>query len=330
MSVARNICRFAAWLVLATAASPASGEVIELRCVSDLHGEALRFARLRQALEPDNPKLIRIDAGDTMQGTFESEFTRGRVMTDLLNRFNFDVWVPGNHDFEFGFAPLADAARGFRGHTLGNGWSWFALRPESWTLLRRDKSTVAVIGLTDPAMPRRMLPGDGATFEPPAIALRRIMPEIRKADPDLVVLVWHNGLYSSIGSLGRFLREFPEIDLVIGAHSHEEHPGESVGRAWFVQPGSRAHAAAAIRAEIDDRTRRVRRISSRLLRPEARASQEDFTFVNSAQREADVFGKAVLGRVNPPLRRPDGKAFNTASGRILAEAIRRSAAADVG
>lgn len=265
---------------------------LEIRCTADLHGEIERVAQIAPLLLSDDPAVLRIDAGDTLQGTLHAAFSRGKSMIAALNTLRFDVWVPGNHDFEFGSSVLLERIAEFQGTVLGADWQCQSYRPVHWIMIEKKNLRCAVIGMTEPGMARRLLPGSGPEFFPAADALRAVMPEIRRAEPALIILVWHNGLFYSGGSLMRFLHEFPEIDLVIGGHSHEEHAGELVAHSYFVQPGKRAEAVGAVSVEFDDRSGNVIRIRSRLLRP---VSSRQPSFLSSEEKNRyDAFARQLL------------------------------------
>ena len=48
----------------------------------------------------DNCLLI--DCGDTFQGTIEASEAKGEFAISFMNNLKYDVFVPGNHDFDFG------------------------------------------------------------------------------------------------------------------------------------------------------------------------------------------------------------------------------------
>ena len=74
---------------------------LEVRCTADMHGNLKGLSELTAVLDINSPEILRIDAGDTIQGTFLSRNDKGRSMIAAMNLLNYDVWVPGNHDFEF-------------------------------------------------------------------------------------------------------------------------------------------------------------------------------------------------------------------------------------
>ena len=54
----------------------------------------------------DNCLLI--DCGDTFQGTIEASEEKGKFVVSIMNNLEYDVFVPGNHDFDFGFNNFLD------------------------------------------------------------------------------------------------------------------------------------------------------------------------------------------------------------------------------
>ena len=109
-------------LLLLAALIPARSAELELYCTTDLHGHADRLAALGGALRQGGDAVLRVDVGDTAQGTLLSQFSGGRIMIESLNALNFDCWIPGNHDFELGFDRFRTLAESFRGATLGGEW----------------------------------------------------------------------------------------------------------------------------------------------------------------------------------------------------------------
>ena len=45
---------------------------------------------------------ILIDCGDTFQGTVDALESKGKLAISIMNNLKYDVFVPGNHDFDFG------------------------------------------------------------------------------------------------------------------------------------------------------------------------------------------------------------------------------------
>ena len=79
---------------------------------TDIHGQYSNFsgpsvASLASVVkecirEKGKENTLYIDCGDILQGTFESARDRGKMMIDYLNHTFCEVFVPGNHDLDFG------------------------------------------------------------------------------------------------------------------------------------------------------------------------------------------------------------------------------------
>lgn len=304
-----------------------SGAELEILSTTDLHGRLETMPQLGYALRSGGKEALRIDCGDTVQGSSISRHSGGEAMIAMLNLYGYDIWVPGNHDYEFGRDTLLGLVRSFRGTVLAADW----VEPPAvqWKLFERNGVRCAVIGMSEPKMAQRVLPEDGFRFRGAYSTLAALMPEVRAVRPDVVVLAWHNGLYSSVGSLATFLRDFPEIDLVLGAHSHEEHPGQRVGHAWYVQPGAHAAAVARIRIEVNDDTRKILRIRSELLRPDPeRPDPEALRLLEPYRADWRQESFRPFVRLKEPLRQPREREYGSAFGRIGGEALRRATGAE--
>ena len=259
-------------LLLRFAAVSLAAAELRILCTADLHGELARFSALLPAMRrAGGDHALWIDLGDLSQGNFDVANAGFPVMVEALNRAGYDLRVPGNHDFETGIPDFAAEFAAFRGTNLGADWNYGGAAGIPWKLVERGGVRCAVIGLTDPKMSFRMAPDRQGRFLAPFSALAAVMPEVRRAKPDLVVLARHAGLQGFGGPLAKLLGAYPEIHIVLGAHTHEEHPGEEVAGAWYVQPGARAASAALVTVTVDDRSRRIVGITSKLLRPDLAA-----------------------------------------------------------
>lgn len=131
-------------------------------------------------------------------------------MISLLNELEYDVWVPGNHDFEFGPEPLVSAAREFRGATLGAEFARDGFRPGAWTLLARNGYRIAVTGMTDPKMPSPAAAGFRLELriEPRRAAPHHAGNPRRGTGPDRAGLALRP--LHSAGTMFRFLAESPK------------------------------------------------------------------------------------------------------------------------
>ncbi len=268
--------------------------------VTDSHCHVENLRRLAGIIERErrqNPGAILVDNGDTIQGTFYGADT-SVIGVQILNALKFDLWSPGNHDFEL----HSQAFSAFKGTVPGANWRTAQFTPKPWTMLRRGKCKIAVIGLTENSLELRLLPSRGVKVKNQTVALTEIMPEIRRAGANLIVLMTHNGAFSRQGSLAQMLRQFPEIQLVIGGHTHESIEGTKIGRAWFVQPGKHGECLGKITVDFDDNTGKVQKIHSKLIpvAPETPEAKFPDSLENDLKRIKNEMN-TVAGTIPRPL-----------------------------
>ena len=233
---------------------------------ADIHGNLRNLAALAPAIRREKPDVL-VDAGDLIGGDAFSEHDGGRSMIDALNLLHCAFRVPGNHDFETTPGDFHELCRRFRGVTLGSDWRWGDVSGVPFRIVTKGRFRCAVIGLTEPGIRRRRLPGKGPNFTDWTGVLRKNLAEIRRQQVSFILLVWHNGLEARPDGIAHVIRNFPEIDAVVAAHSHRANPGSREGNCYVVQPGAYALSGALLGITYDDRDGKVRSIRSRLLSP---------------------------------------------------------------
>ena len=283
-------------------------------CTTDVHGEARNYQALGEMIERERQAAGRnntlwIDCGDTVQGTYTAALSRGEDGIAFLNTYGCDIWVPGNHDFEFGMSRLLELIRRFHGQTLGADWELDRYRPEGITEVFRGGKRIVVIGISEPLLTQRVLPDLGFRQRTIEEALSKQMEKIREREPDLVILAIHCGRYFRGGNLAQILRKFPEIDLVLGGHTHQEEEGRRIGRAWYVQAGCRGEALGVVKVELGRRGSRPR-IESRL-------EETPRTPHEKLPRGA----REVLAESSVPLCQPGRREYHSPLGELAALAL---------
>jgi len=244
----------------------------------DAGGGWLRLATLigrnRQAAGRDRTLLI--DCGDTCQGGVGAAISRGQVGVDLLNALEYDVWVPGNHELDFGVRRCWELCRAAGARTLCGNLELTVdgerCRFPAWRLFERGGARIAVIGAAASYLENWLWGAGmtGYTVEMAIAMLARIMPEVLRAKPDMVVLAAHQGWHESdprgVNEVAAIVGRHPEIDLILGGHTHRRRTGVRLGkRTWYVQAGQHAGHLAVVRATIDLERHRVTDLTSHLV-----------------------------------------------------------------
>jgi 2',3'-cyclic-nucleotide 2'-phosphodiesterase (5'-nucleotidase family) len=58
--------------------------------------------KLRQETASEGKGFLLIDTGDIWQGTPVGNYESGSIVVEFMNRVGYDLWVPGNHEFDAG------------------------------------------------------------------------------------------------------------------------------------------------------------------------------------------------------------------------------------
>ena len=138
---------------------------LDVFSINDTHGalrqsesgnDFSRVATIIKRIETGNSTL-KIANGDIFQGTYVSNTTRGRIFIDALNMLNFDLFVIGNHEFDWGIEEIAK----FKDQDLSNGEANFPflgcniIRKETnqlleflepYTIINKDNLKIGIIG----------------------------------------------------------------------------------------------------------------------------------------------------------------------------------------
>ena len=259
-------------LVLALAcamAASAKTNTLTIIQTTDIHTSA-DFARLATHIAREreaNRDLLLIDCGDLTRGSFAATVDDGEAEVATINKLRYDVWVPGNHEFRAGQGHLRRVLEQFKSGDVLAANLAFKEAPAPrrkilpWKLYKRNGLRVAVIGLIAPDRERwygGML-YKGIETCSAREAFETVIPAVREAKPDIIVVAAHMGAYSSSGDtnaplakLPEFIASFPDISLLLAGHTHQTFQQRALSdTCWMVQPPTHAKAASRVTIAFD-------------------------------------------------------------------------------
>ncbi len=221
--------------------------------MADVGGLA-RCATQIAAWKRMNPHHLLIDAGDVYQGTKVGLLTRGQVMIKAFNHMQYDAWIIGNHEFDWGMdavndaltrsaMPVLSANSLLEGQPAGElddpGHPLSRVKP--YILKEVGGFKIGVVGVTTTGMPYWFHPDlyRGFEFVAPVEPVRRALQALRAAGADAVILSGHMGLRRGGDDFANrtqsLMQEFPEAVAFIGGHTHQNVPNERVHGRLFTQ-----------------------------------------------------------------------------------------------
>ncbi len=182
-------------------------------------GGMARIAAVLKAEKARHANVLIAHAGDTISPSLMSGFDKGASIVDLFNMTPLDVFVPGNHEFDFGpdiflkrmgemkARVLAANLRGANGQPIAG--------ISDSTIVSFGPVKVGVIGLTADNSPVSSKPGN-LKFSDSISAAEREAARLRKAGADLIVLVPHADRV-----LDQQLYASGVADVILSGHDHD-------------------------------------------------------------------------------------------------------------
>lgn len=213
-----------------------------------------KTAVLIEEAKQENPNVIMVDNGDTIQGTplgnYKSivdpiEDDEQYPMYAALETLGFDAGTLGNHEFNYGLAYLEKVIRTanmplVNTNVLDATTHDFLYKP--YTIVQKNftdtkgKNVTLNIGVTG-IVPPQILNWDKAYLEGKVI-VRDIIPTMRENGADIVLVLSHSGIGDDqyeVGeeNVGYQIASLAGVDAVITGHSHAEFPGTAEKPSFY-------------------------------------------------------------------------------------------------
>ena len=252
------------------------------------------FARVAAIVKAERAKgghVVLAHGGDTLSPSLMSGLDRGQHIMTLTNMVPPDVFVPGNHEFDFGkaifFKRMAEAkfplfAANLRGPE-GEPLPGFQDR----AILTFDGVRIGLTGATLDQTPQLSTPED-LKFAPTVATATAQAAALRQDGADFVVAVVHADREQDIALYGS-----PAINLTLTGHDHDLFINYD-GRAAVVESGYDGHYVTAVDAEITVTERDGRRVM---------VWSPQFRVLDTATVEPDPEVAAVVARFEAELAR---------------------------
>lgn len=206
-----------------------------------------KIATLIKRVRKEQPNVVLIDSGDTIQGSpLESFHARKNnqpkdPMMLAMDSLNYDAMTVGNHEYNFGLKVLEKARSEATFPWLSaNTYDKATNHPHYKPYIIKEVAGVkiAVLGLTTPGIPNWDNAPNyaGLAFHEPLAEARKWVPILRDQEKaDVVVIAMHMGLEEdlSTGELTpgqveheneaiAIAKEVPGVDVIFMGHTHRE------------------------------------------------------------------------------------------------------------
>mgnify|MGYP002518554450 FL=1 len=264
---------------------------------------------------------ILINSGDMFQGSLESNYNRGNLLTDVMNEAHFDAFSLGNHEFDWGKEAIRNNKKrkgkdgyqtpflcanlyDFDGSQEGS-IQQSDLGGETSIVYADNGLKVGIIG----AIGRNQITSITSqyvadlTFKDPMPIVKTLSDRLKKEEGcDLVVLSFHapqvSAMSQGITSISPISKK-RYVDLVFCAHTHKKEKGVENG-VLFTQNDDKGENASHVRITVKPNgevTSFLSTIRKADMEAEVKGNYDRGIeeIVDSYAETTDPIGKEVLG-----------------------------------
>lgn len=265
--------------------------------------------RGRDRFHPKDSLLL--DNGDMWTGPSVSTFLRGEPVIAAYNTLGVSAANVANHEFDFGLEILRARAKEARFPFLGanivdtaTGQAPEFVRP--FIVEERDGVKVGVVGLSYRDTPKTTLARHvaGLEFKGYAETLERVLPEVKAAGAEVIVVLFHDSAEEAKAVFDR--RPDLAVHAVVAGQNHRKS-AVMAGEVPIVNPGPFGRSYGRFDIEVDRKTRAVK-VSHEIVdvtgapgAPSYPPVLELEAIAEGARQKSKELEKTVLGRLSGPL-----------------------------
>jgi 2',3'-cyclic-nucleotide 2'-phosphodiesterase (5'-nucleotidase family) len=327
---------------LAQAASQGATPTFRLLLVNDIYkmgevsgkGGFARLAAIAKSERAGGVPVIYAHAGDMYSPSLMSGFDQGAHTVELLNVEPPDVFVPGNHEFDFGkenyLRRRAEMKSAFLAANLRDADGSVLAGHADNRMFEMGPVKVGVFGVALAGTPL-MSSAAGFAFSDEMAAVRAQTKVLRDAGADIVVAVTHTAFARDLEIMRSRL-----VDVLLTGHDHDLRISYD-NRVAMVESGEEGEYVTAIDMYCIIGQREGRRsvtwrpvfrpIDSALVAPDPAALAIVRRYEAELSKELDV----PVGKTAVPLdsRSATVRSQEAAIGNLIADAIRTATGADI-
>lgn len=258
---------------------------ITILATTDTHGNLTSYDYLKQEelsygflqasdlikkIKKDKENVVLVDCGDTLQGSPLIDYYKSSIETEpnpvieVMNYLNYDVAVPGNHDFDFGkiFLEKAVTDSKFKWISSNIYTSPTEHYINSYAILERAGLRIGFFGLTTPFTKDSQPPKnvEGLIFKDLTESAAKVVNDLQNEKVDLIVGLVHSGLgeENSKGNMlenacSQIAENVKGIDVLLYGHTHKEMSYKTVGETLLCQPGDHLKSMGVVIVDFQQR-----------------------------------------------------------------------------
>ena len=231
--------------------------------IEDKSGSYAQIATYVKDVRKNNKNVVLVDVGDAIQDNQVDVFAKDKKyykdhpIPKVLNEMNYDIFVLGNHEFNFGMKALDEILKDIKAKKLTANFYHKKNDKryiDATTIIEKDGVKLGIIGLSTP-MSAKFEEDTGnlkdMKFTSPTEEARTQVEKLKAKGVDAIIAVTHMGIdnENNIPDTGMrdVINAVDGIDVVIAGHMHKDVPSETIKNTLITEP----HRYGTVVSEVD-------------------------------------------------------------------------------
>ena len=231
--------------------------------VEDKSGSYAQIATYVKDVRKNNKNVVLVEVGDAIQDNQidvfakDKKYYKDHPIPKVLNEMNYDIFVLGNHEFNFGMKALDEILKDIKAKKLTANFYHKKNDKryiDATTIIGKDGVKLGIIGLSTP-MSAKFEEDTGnlkdMKFTSPTEEARTQVEKLKAKGVDAIIAVTHMGIdnENNIPDTGMrdVINAVDGIDVVIAGHMHKDVPSETIKNTLITEP----HRYGTVVSEVD-------------------------------------------------------------------------------
>ena len=231
--------------------------------VEDKSGSYAQIATYVKDVRKNNKNVVLVEVGDAIQDNQidvfakDKKYYKDHPIPKVLNEMNYDIFVLGNHEFNFGMKALDEILKDIKAKKLTANFYHKKNDKryiDATTIIEKDGVKLGIIGLSTP-MSAKFEEDTGnlkdMKFTSPTEEARTQVEKLKAKGVDAIIAVTHMGIdnENNIPDTGMrdVINAVDGIDVVIAGHMHKDVPSETIKNTLITEP----HRYDTVVSEVD-------------------------------------------------------------------------------
>ena len=231
--------------------------------IEDKSGSYAQIATYVKDVRKNNKNVVLVEVGDAIQDNQidvfakDKKYYKDHPIPKVLNEMKYDIFVLGNHEFNFGMKALDEILKDIKAKKLTANFYHKKNDKryiDATTIIEKDGVKLGIIGLSTP-MSAKFEEDTGnlkdMKFTSPTEEARTQVEKLKAKGVDAIIVIAHMGIENEnkIPDTGMrdVINAVDGIDVVIAGHMHKDVPSETIKNTLITEP----HRYGTVVSEVD-------------------------------------------------------------------------------